>query len=93
MTARNDIPSKTRSIRADEDAWELLDWWASMFDVPLGSLIRQAMEDARDEIAAAYVNELDPDLPDTVLLKRVIRHRLQLPAPPVAPSENTSPST
>lgn len=58
-----------------------------MLQVPLGSLIREALQDARDEIAAAYASEIDPDMPDSALLKRVIRHRLDPPAPP-----DTSPS-
>jgi hypothetical protein len=81
VSAKLDVSSKTRSIRADADAWELLDWWASMLGVPLGSLLRAAMEDLRDEIAATLAPDVDPTLPDTVLLKRVIRDRLRPPKP------------
>lgn len=70
--------SVVRTIRVDADAWEVLEWWASEVGLPLRSVIRQALEDTADEILAAFVAELDPELPPSVLLKRVA-YRLELP--------------
>lgn len=90
------MPSRILAIRVDQDAVELLDWWASILDVPLGSLLRAALEEARDEIAAALAPGVDAEMPDDVLLKRVIRHRLQPPTLVTAPVDGPtvdSPST
>ena len=81
VTAKAEYPSRVRSVRADSQAWEVLDWWASIVGVPLGTLLRAAIEDVANEVIAAVVNEIDESLPDDMLLKRV-RHRVQPPHPP-----------
>lgn len=85
MTAKAVVPSKVRSIRADEDAWEVLDWWVSTLETPveLGSLIRAAMEDARDAVLAYAGPNIDAEAPDSIMLKRIIARRLLIPKPPV----------
>lgn len=87
--------TKAYSIRVDADAWEVLEWWASVLDLPLRSIIRQALEEVADEIIAAFVDELDEDMPPTVLLQRV-RSRVEVPkrgtsgtAPPADTPDHT----
>lgn len=58
-------------MRAEAWAWDVLDWWASMSDIPLGTLLRSAIEATAAEVVEAFADELDPDLPETVLLRSV----------------------
>lgn len=62
--------TRVRSVRADNVAWELLEWWCSILDVPVGSILRQVIEEAAAEVAAAHVEGIDESMPDDVLLKR-----------------------
>lgn len=80
MTHKAPIPSKVRSVRADAEAWEVLEWWAEMVGTPIGTLLRQAIEDTADDIIAALAPDVDESLPDDMLLKRV-RHRVAPPTP------------
>lgn len=91
--------TRTKSLRADADAWEVLEWWATKIDVPLCSMLRQAIEECADEIIAAFYAEIDEDMPPSVLLKRVA-YRLDLPKraingmrPTETPPETRNPST
>lgn len=65
--------TRVRSVRADSVAWEVLEWWCSIVDLPVGSVLRQVIEEAAAEIAEVHVEGIDEDMPDGVLLKRARR--------------------
>ena len=68
------------AFRADSEAVEILEWYANYVGVPVGSLLRAAYEDAADAILASYKDDLDPELPDGVLFKRLL-YRLNVKDP------------
>lgn len=45
--------------------------WCSVLDMPVGSVLRQVIEETAAQVAAMLIAEgIDEELPDTVLLKR-----------------------